>query len=143
MIKKKKIEVINSSSHIRLPIKKVREIIELCLNDNFGTNYVYLKVIYLDDKDIQDINKKFLNHDYPTDVITFSLEEKVECEVYLGIDTIKFQAIDYKVSFEKEILRCAVHGALHFAGFDDASKIERARMHEQENYYLRKMYNED
>lgn len=137
-----KINIINSSSTKFLPKKKCNDAI---FNTLLGENITQaeINVIYVDDQEIHNINKEFLNHDYPTDVITFPLEEdSVEGEIYISADTAKMQAIEYKVSLENEIIRLAIHGTLHLLGYDDHSADERQAMHLLENKYLATIYGE-
>ncbi|MBK7986366.1 MAG: rRNA maturation RNase YbeY [Ignavibacteria bacterium] len=83
------------------------------------------------------MNRKFLQHDYPTDVITFPLEDNpLEGEIYISIDTAIEQARDYNVSVAQELMRLAAHGTLHLIGYDDSTDEERARMSELETLYI-------
>lgn len=111
------------------------------LNNLFGEQKVDLfsvNVIYLNDSEIQKINMQFLGHDYPTDVISFDLEggKSLDGEIYIGVETAARQAEEYKVSLKNEILRLAVHGALHLVGYDDAGTEQRSEMHRLENIYI-------
>jgi probable rRNA maturation factor len=130
------INIFNSSSARFLPKKKIITV----LKNTFKSEKIkraVISLIYLDDVEIQKLNKEFLNHDYPTDVLSFSLEEDLlEGEIYIGIDTARLQAEDYKVSLTNEIMRLAVHGALHIIGYNDSSPSEKEKMHILENKYI-------
>ena len=99
---------------------------------------IKVNVIYLNDDEIHNMNKEFLSHDYPTDVITFTLEENpLEGEIYIGAGVAKDQAREYRVSVRNECLRLAVHGALHLCGYEDNTDKKRQEMHLLENKYMK------
>ncbi len=130
------LKVFNSSSIRFLPIKSVKKSIETLLLD-YKISEATVSFIYMDNNEIQEINKQYLEHDYPTDVITFSLEDdKIDGEIYIGAQIAKEQADEYKVSIKNEILRLAVHGTLHLLGYDDNTDEKRLEMHQLENKYI-------
>jgi probable rRNA maturation factor len=97
-----------------------------------------INLVVCDDSFIHDLNKQYLAHDYPTDVITFVLEaHPLDAEIYISYETAAEQAKDYQVSLTQEMCRLAVHGALHIAGYDDDSDEKRQAMHKLENHYLK------
>lgn len=133
------INVFNSSSLARAPRKLLTNAVREVLTD-YGRKEAEINVILLDDEEIHKLNKQYLDHDMPTDVITFSLgEETLEGEIYIGCQTAAEQARDYRVSMTDELTRLAIHGALHLLGFDDATQEERANMSELENKFLAKV----
>ena len=96
-----------------------------------------INIIITSDDNIHKINKDYLAHDFPTDVITFKLEEKpLEGEIYVSADTALAQSAEYKVSHTTELMRLAAHGALHLAGYDDNTDELRLAMHKLENKYI-------
>lgn len=98
-----------------------------------------LDYIFCSDNFLLEINKKFLNHDYYTDIITFELSEKPEPivgEIYISMDRVKENAILYKTALKEETLRVIFHGALHLCGYKDKSKKDSFLMQSKENYYL-------
>jgi probable rRNA maturation factor len=100
-----------------------------------------LSFIFVNDARIQEINKEFLKHNYFTDVIAFNLGDdgEINAEIYISVDTVKANANNYKVSLKSEILRVMIHGTLHICGFNDGSEEERDRMHEMEEYWMKKL----
>lgn len=91
-----------------------------------GVDVGEVSVTLLDDEAIRDLNHRYLGKDVPTDVISFSLgEETVLGDVYLGVDQARRQAEEHGVPLEEELVRLAVHGALHVLGHDHPDGDER------------------
>lgn len=126
----------NESNIKFLPRKKSIETAEkVFLGENI--NDFKLNIVILNDDSIHRMNKEFLNHDYPTDVITFTIEdEPLEGEIYISSETAKTQAVEYGVSLKNEILRLVAHGCLHLSGYDDNTDEKRNIMHNLENKYI-------
>lgn len=97
-----------------------------------------ISFIFSNDEYILDINKKYLNHDFYTDVITFDYCENniISGDIFISIDRVLENSQDFNVSFSSEILRVMVHGVLHLLGFSDSSDTEKAEMRLLENNYI-------
>lgn len=98
-----------------------------------------INYIILSDKELLRINKKFLKHNYYTDVITFSNNNKsyIYGDIYISIERVKLNASKYKVNFEEELKRVIVHGLLHLIGYDDKNNNLKSLMKEKEDFYLK------
>jgi probable rRNA maturation factor len=85
------------------------------------------------------MNSKFLKHNYPTDVITFdySSGKILSGDIYISLDTIKYNSRNLNVSYAQEINRVMIHGLLHLLGFKDKFKKEKAVMRFREDLYLK------
>jgi len=128
--------IINDSTHTRIPKAKITQAVIHTLQGE-SVEAADICIILLNDDKIHEMNREFLQHDYPTDVITFPLEQTpLEGEIYISIDTAAEQAKEYKVSITKELMRLAVHGTLHLIGYDDSTDEERARMSDLETRYI-------
>lgn len=97
-----------------------------------------LSIIFCSDNYILDINIKYLQHDYFTDIITFDYCEGdlVSGDLFISIDSVRENALHYNVKFEDELDRVMVHGLLHLIGYDDHTPEETALMRQKEDYYI-------
>ncbi|HDO27464.1 MAG TPA: rRNA maturation RNase YbeY, partial [Bacteroidetes bacterium] len=86
-----------------------------------------------------EINKKFLNHDNYTDIITFSTSKKnniISGEIYISIERVKENSKNRNDTFISEVARVMVHGILHLMGYGDHAPDEKNEMRQKENNYL-------
>lgn len=97
-----------------------------------------INIIFCSDPFIQELNNKYLKHNYFTDIITFdnSQDNVISGDLYISIDTVKSNAIEYSASFENELHRVIIHGILHLLGYNDKTKEESIVMREMENKCL-------
>ena len=105
---------------------------------NLGYNLGELSIIFCCDEYLLDINKKHLNHDFYTDIITFnySVEKKLNGDLFISVDRVKDNAILFNENFNVELFRVIIHGVLHLCGFNDKTIDEQKEMRSKENYYL-------
>jgi probable rRNA maturation factor len=98
-----------------------------------------ISVAIVDDAEMHALNRKYLDHDYPTDVLSFVLEEeegRVDGEIIASSDYAAREAEIYKWTAEDEILLYVIHGSLHLVGYDDLDPVSKQKMREAERYYL-------
>ncbi|MGB0884928.1 MAG: rRNA maturation RNase YbeY [Chitinophagales bacterium] len=103
---------------------------------------IELSIIFNSDEALLEVNQQFLNHDYYTDIITFTLEDTddlLEAELYISIDRIKDNAVLLKKSFEEELHRVIIHGVLHLCSYKDKTDDEAKIMRKKEDEYLKKL----
>lgn len=115
--------------------------IEIWLNQiaaNFNKIIGNLNYLFCDDTEILSVNKKFLQHDYFTDIITFdySRKNKVGGDIFISVETVKSNSEKFGEPYQKELLRVIAHGLLHLCGINDKSPEERAVMEFHENKAL-------
>ena len=104
-----------------------------------GLSIESLNYVFCSDKYLLDINKRFLNHNYYTDIISFDLSEvprQLIGEVYISIDRVKDNAKTHGATFKEELLRVIFHGALHFCGYKDKKPSDAKKMHQMEDLWL-------
>ncbi|MBS1653031.1 MAG: rRNA maturation RNase YbeY [Bacteroidetes bacterium] len=96
--------------------------------------------VIMSDTDLLEYNKKHLNHNYFTDIITFNYCEgkKINSDILISIDRIAENAFKFNVPFNEELLRVLIHGILHLCGFNDKTKNTSAIMRIKENEALKK-----
>ena len=97
-----------------------------------------INIIFCSDNYILDINQQYLQHDYFTDIITFDYCEGdvLSGDLFISVDTVRENAIEYGTEFEDELNRVIVHGVLHLIGYDDHCDEDIAQMRKKEDYYL-------
>ncbi len=97
-----------------------------------------LQYTFLDDEALLVINKKYLQHNFYTDIISFdyTLGKLISGEMFLSIDRIKENANTFNVSFLDELHRVIIHGILHYCGYKDKEEEDIVIMRSKEDYYL-------
>lgn len=94
--------------------------------------------IFCDDEYLLQINQEHLQHDYYTDIISFdyTVGNEINGDMFISIDRVKDNAIEYNVSFEEELRRVLAHGILHYCGYKDKSEAEELLMRSKEDEKL-------
>lgn len=109
------------------------------IEERESCRFRFIEVAFVNRKKILEINRKYLDHNEITDIITFPYEEDIsllEGTLYCCAEQIKKQSREYDTSFENEILRVVIHGLLHLAGYDDSTDAEREKMRNLETTYM-------
>lgn len=115
--------------------------------DAHGFNTGRLNYILCDDSQILEVNRKHLNHDYYTDIITFDYSilpkyntdetlmrpGRIAGDIFISVDTVASNADLYGASYDRELLRVIIHGVLHLCGINDKGPGEREIMEAHEN----------
>jgi rRNA maturation RNase YbeY len=98
---------------------------------------IHLNYIFSSDKLVLQLNKKYLNHNYKTDILTFPLSEiDINAEIYISVERIKENSKRFATSFRQEFLRVMIHGILHLCGYNDSNKAQTKKMRAREDFYL-------
>ncbi len=98
-----------------------------------------ISLAIVDDAAIHALNRRFLNHDWPTDVLSFVLDARgshLDGEVVLSADTAATAAAEAGWSPADEQLLYVIHGMLHLIGLDDQAEADVRKMRAAERYYL-------
>lgn len=139
------IKFLKNGTNYNFPDKRktsrwVLKVVEKETNNNKFVNNIAF--IFSSDEQILEINSKYLNHNYLTDVITFNYNEDnfISADVFIGVNTVKENSVVYGVNFLDEMRRVIVHSVLHLLGYNDSNQNETLLMREKEDYYLLRFF---
>ena len=110
-----------------------------------GISRATLSIAVVSDRAIRPLNRRYLQHDYATDVLSFLLDSGpgwLDGEIIVSADTAARQAPQYGSSAQDELLLYVIHGALHLVGYDDTTPMARKRMLARQRRYLRLLQSE-
>jgi rRNA maturation RNase YbeY len=93
-----------------------------------------INYIFCDDEYLLEINQQYLDHDTLTDIISFdySIGNELHGDIFISVERVRENAIDFKVSFDEELKRVMVHGVLHYCGYKDKSETDEQLMRDKE-----------
>ena len=108
--------------------------------ESYGYSVGNLTYCFCDDEYILATNRKFLQHDYYTDIITFDYTRrgKIGGDMVISLDTVASNAESIGVGYDRELLRVIIHGVLHLCGINDKGPGEREIMEAEENKALQR-----
>ena len=104
-----------------------------------GYSISNINFIFCTDSNLRKINKKYLNHDYFTDIITFDnsvLKKTIEGDIFISIDRVIVNSKKFTSSFNDELHRVMAHGVLHLIGYGDKTKSQKTEMKIREDFWL-------
>lgn len=104
-----------------------------------GLQIISLEINIVSSNIVLELNKKYLKHNYNTDIITFNYSSdrtKLEGEIYISLEDAKENSQRFNTSINEELKRLLIHGVLHLLGYDDSTKVEKRKMTQLENKYL-------
>jgi len=134
-----RVELYDSQDRLRYDAARLRDAVAAVLSSE-GVSRADVSIALIDDRRIEDLNRRYLDHDGPTDVISFPLSEPEEPELLgqlaISTETAAREADRLGVDPRDELLLYAVHGTLHLLGYDDQSDADRARMRRLERRHL-------
>jgi len=89
-----------------------------------------INYIFCDDDYLLEINKQYLDHDTLTDIISFdySIGNELHGDIFISIERVRENALDFNVDFEEELKRVMAHGVLHYCGYKDKSEEDEKLM---------------
>ncbi len=107
--------------------------------DNEGFSIGEISYVFVNDEELRSMNKKYLNHDYYTDIITFDYSEikNLNGDIFISIDRVRENATKFNVTREEELRRVMVHGILHLMGYKDGTTDEKNVMRTQEDINIK------
>jgi probable rRNA maturation factor len=137
-----KISIANPQETVPIDRKRLRETAQAVLEGE-GVADAEISLAVVDNATIHTLNKRYLNHDEPTDVLSFPLSEpsarKLAGELVLGAEVAKLQAEERGHPVEAELALYVIHGLLHLCGLDDHTDRDAAQMRERERHYLKQL----
>ncbi len=113
-------------------------IVDCIKNEEYSLEEI--NYIFCDDAYLHKLNLEFLNHDTLTDIISFdySVGKIIQGDIFISVERVAENALDYKVPFLEELHRVIIHGVLHYCGYKDKTKSDTVLMREKENFYLKR-----
>jgi probable rRNA maturation factor len=133
------VSIANQQEALELDFARIKAVARAVLAGE-GITDGKLTIACMTDPAIHALNKRFLEHDEPTDVITFPYSSKpLHGDLAISTDTAIAAATERGHAPPDELLLYVIHGILHLCGFDDTSDKKRAVMREREGHYLKEL----
>jgi probable rRNA maturation factor len=132
------IEINNQQDRLAIDGDRLTRAVEMILTDE-GVEAAAINVAIVDDPTIHDLNRRFLDHDEPTDVLSFVLDDdagRLEGDVIASAETAIRTAAQLQWPAADELLLYAIHGTLHLVGYDDLDLESCREMRERERHFL-------
>jgi probable rRNA maturation factor len=137
-----KISIASPQEVVALDRGRMREAARAVLEGEGVADYE-VSLAFVDSPTIHRLNKQFLDHDEPTDVLTFPLSDasarKLAGELVIGVEIGREQATRRGHDVQIELALYVIHGILHLCGYDDQSEEQALRMRGRERHYLEQM----
>lgn len=132
-----KVSIASPQELVPIDRPRLREIVRLVLAEEDINDYE-ISLAFVDNPTIHRINKQFLDHDEPTDVITFpySSGKVLVGELVIGVEVALEQARAGGHPVDAELALYVVHGLLHLVGYDDKDAHDRRQMRARERHHL-------
>lgn len=119
--------------------RNIHKLISILLK-KFGLRITFLEVNIVSSDYVLDLNKKYLKHNYNTDILTFNYStdsSNLEGEIYISLEDAKKNSQRFNCTLNEELKRLITHGILHLIGFDDTTKSQKIKMKKMENESLK------
>jgi probable rRNA maturation factor len=137
------IDISDQQPHLAVDARQLHDVVLRVLQEE-QIDAAQISLVLVDDATIHRLNREFLGHDYPTDVISFALDQSppgalprcLEGELVVSTETAVRLAATHGWSPQAELLLYVVHGLLHLCGYDDLSDEARPIMRARERQVL-------
>lgn len=136
----KNLKVFSSDKKYRINKLRVHKLVNY-LKQELNFSISSLPVNFISSGQIITINKRYLKHDYSTDIITFNYTgdtKNIDGEIFISFDDAENNSKKYKNTLSEEFLRLVIHGILHLVGYDDMNLKNYKIMKRLENKLLNK-----
>ncbi len=103
-----------------------------------GFKYSEINYTFYTDEELWDLNKKYLDHNYYTDILTFdnTINKTISADIAISIDRVKDNAVNATKEIGEELRRVMIHGILHCIGMEDITETDRRIMRKEEDIML-------
>lgn len=129
------VAIANLQRGLPLPEARVRRLVGRVLRGERRPR-ARISLAVIDDRRIRALNRKFLRHDYATDVLAFKLDDGFFGEVVVSATTARREARSRGIGAQEELLRYVAHGVLHLLGYEDKTPAGRRAMWKKQETYL-------
>lgn len=111
-----------------------------------------ISLLFVDNKEIREINRRYLKRDCPTNVLAFSLaagefgniNPNILGDIVISVDAAYKDAVEAGIEFDDELAFLMIHGVLHLLNYDHENashkKTQQMKRKEQELFYMLKGY---
>jgi probable rRNA maturation factor len=139
-----RIAITNRQSALKLDKPALRRIVRDVL-EHEGISAAEISLVFVGDAEMHALNRRHLEHDYPTDVLSFLLDESqtdvgrsIEAEIIVSTEYAARSAPQFGWTAANECTLYVVHGLLHACGYDDLTPSNKAHMRRAERAALRR-----
>jgi probable rRNA maturation factor len=148
------ISIQNRQKLLTMDIGRVRRSLKRLLKE-LGFKDSEVSLLLVDDDQIREINKNYLQRDRPTNVISFAMTEgafgdvhpEILGDIILSIESAARDAMDCGIDFMDEVEFLLVHGLLHLLGYNhenvESKEAEKMKKMERELFFLLRHYHLD
>jgi probable rRNA maturation factor len=132
-----KISIASPQHHVRVERGHYRDAVRAVLEAE-GIKSAEISLAFVDNATIHRLNRQFLGHDEPTDVLSFPLNQsgRLEGELVIGVEVALAEAKSRGHDVQAELMLYIVHGLLHLCGYDDHTAHDARDMRSRERLYL-------
>lgn len=145
------IHIENRQKAVKLDLRRIRRVVHK-LREALSCPDQEISLLFVDNEQIREINRQYLNRDHPTNVISFSIREG-DCghvnphllgDIVISVERALQDAAAGDLPFNDEIDFLVIHGLLHLLGYEHegADDSEATKMREKEDavFFLLKGY---
>src|SRR5713101_4173558 len=137
-----RVSISNPQDSVPIDRARLRRAVSAVLEGE-GIKDAEISLAFVDNATIHQLNKRYLQHDEPTDVLSFPLSEpdarRLAGELVIGAEVAKAQAESRGHTVEAELALYVIHGLLHLCGYDDKAAADAAVIHQRERLYLQRL----
>jgi probable rRNA maturation factor len=137
-----RISIASPQEAVEIDRGRMREVVRTVLEGEQVAD-AEISLAFVDNATIHRLNRQYLDHDEPTDVLSFPLSDgrskKLAGELVIGAEVARDQAAGRGHEVHAELALYVIHGLLHLSGYDDHEPEDAATMRERERHYLRRL----